>query len=297
MTEDDVGVLAAILRDAGRREIMPRFRKLGPQDIRTKSGPADLVTIADEAAEHAIAAGLMLRFPNALIVGEEATAADPSLLSRLPEAKLAFVVDPIDGTFNYQAGVPLFGSMVAAIERGKITASVIHDPVSGDTACALAGGGAWIEDEGRRIGLHVAAPVPVECMSGIASWMFLREPARSRVIAGLACLRGAWSYRCAAHEYRTAAAGHCHFLFYNRLMPWDHAPGWLLHREAGGYAARFDGSPYTVSVTGGGLICAPDEASWRALRTLLLGSPAVSASAQCGCDQNSQAGATLREAG
>ncbi len=26
-------------------------------------------------------------------------------------------------------------------------------------------------------------------------------------------------------------------------MPWDHAPGWLLHREAGGYSARFDGTP------------------------------------------------------
>ena len=26
-------------------------------------------------------------------------------------------------------------------------------------------------------------------------------------------------------------------------MPWDHLPGWLLHREAGGYSARFDGSP------------------------------------------------------
>ena len=40
------------------------------------------------------------------------------------------------------------------------------------------------------------------------------------------------------------AAGHCHFLLFNRLMPWDHAPGWLLHREAGGYSARFDGAPY-----------------------------------------------------
>lgn len=287
MTEDDIGVLVAILRDAGRREIMPRFRALGPQDIRTKSGPTDLVTVADDAAEHAIAAGLMLRYPNALIVGEEATTADPSLLSRLPEAKLAFVVDPIDGTFNYQAGVPLFGSMVAAIEQGEITASVIHDPVSSDTACALAGGGAWIEGQGRRIGLHVAAPVPLDCVSGFASWMFLREPVRSRVMAGLARVSGAWSYRCAAHEYRTVAAGHCHFLLYNRLMPWDHAPGWLLHREAGGYAARFDGSPYTASVTGGGLICAPDEASWRALQALLLGSPAIPAPAQSGRDQNS----------
>ena len=53
-------------------------------------------------------------------------------------------------------------------------------------------------------------------------------------------------------------------------MPWDHAPGWLLHREAGGFAARFDGSPYLPTRTDGGLICTTDEASFRALRGALL---------------------------
>jgi fructose-1,6-bisphosphatase/inositol monophosphatase family enzyme len=110
-------------------------------------------------------------------------------------------------------------------------------------------------------------------MSGIVSWMYMAEPLRSRLVSNLPKVGGAWNYRCAAHEWRTAAAGHCHFLLYNRLLPWDHAPGWLLHREAGGYAARFDGSPYAVSATGGGLIGAPDEASWLALRSVLLGSP------------------------
>src|SRR5271165_6691596 len=47
-------------------------------------------------------------------------------------------------------------------------------------------------------------------------------------------LGGSWHYRCAAHEYRLTAAGHYHPLFFNRLMPWDHAPGWLPHQEAGG---------------------------------------------------------------
>ena len=73
-------------------------------------------------------------------------------------------------------------------------------------------------------------------------------------------------YRCAAHEYRLAAGGHAHVLLYNRLMPWDHLPGWLLHREAGGYAARFDGSDYLPTHRDGGLICAPDRDSWEALR-------------------------------
>jgi fructose-1,6-bisphosphatase/inositol monophosphatase family enzyme len=59
-------------------------------------------------------------------------------------------------------------------------------------------------------------------------------------------------------------------LLYNKLMPWDHAAGWLLHREAGGYSAHFDGTAYRPSHLNGGLICAPDAASWRLARNALL---------------------------
>jgi fructose-1,6-bisphosphatase/inositol monophosphatase family enzyme len=65
------------------------------------------------------------------------------------------------------------------------------------------------------------------------------------------------------------AAGHCHYMMFNRLLPWDHAPGWLLHREAGGYSAKLDGTPYSPLITRGGLICAPDEVSYLALRETL----------------------------
>ena len=58
---------------------------------------------------------------------------------------------------------------------------------------------------------------------------------------------------------------------YNKLMPWDHAAGWLLHREAGGHGAHFDGSAYRPTHLTGGLICAPDAASWRLARDALLG--------------------------
>jgi hypothetical protein len=91
--------------------------------VRAKSGPLDLVTDADEAAERVITAGLQARFPGCVVVGEEATAADPSVLGRLAGADLAFVVDPVDGTANFAAGLPVFGCMAAAIIRGEIVAS------------------------------------------------------------------------------------------------------------------------------------------------------------------------------
>lgn len=268
----DATALAGILADAGRAAIMPRFRRLGLGDMRTKSGPLDLVTEADEAAERQITAALRARFPGALIVGEEAAAADLGLLDRLAHAEHAIVLDPLDGTFNFANGVPLFAVMTAVLDRGEVALSAIHDPMGGDTALALRGEGAWVErPDGTRIDLHVCVPQPVADMAGIASWLFLPEPQKSRVLTNLPRVAATWSYRCAGHEYRLAASGGCDFLLYRRLLPWDHAPGWLLHREAGGYSAQFDGSPYSPFRIEGGLICAPDRASWGALRETLLG--------------------------
>ncbi|BDG72555.1 inositol monophosphatase family protein [Roseomonas fluvialis] len=264
--------VAALLREAARAEILPRFRRLAQGAVRAKSGPLDLVTDADEAAERVIEAGLTRLFPGCVVVGEEACAADPAVLDRLVDADLAFVVDPVDGTANFAAGVPLFGCMAAAVVKGEVVAGWIHDPLGDDTAMALRGEGAWLADaQGRHMAdLRVAAPAPVERMVAAVSWTYLPEPLRARVTARLPRLAGTVGYRCAAHEYRLTAGGHAHAQLYNRLMPWDHLPGWLLHREAGGYAARFDGSDYRPTHRDGGLICAPDRASWEALRAALL---------------------------
>ena len=268
----DLHIVGTILREAARAEILPRFRNLAADAVRHKTGPLDLVTDADEAAERSIANALATRFPDATVLGEEACSATPALLARLPQAELAFVIDPVDGTANFAAGLPLFGVMAAAIRHGEVVASAIHDPICDDTAFALRGAGAWIEHpDGSRANLHVAAPAPASEMAGNVSWRFMPEPQRQIVCGNLPRLGRSWDYRCAAHEYRMASAGYCHFLVFNRLLPWDHAPGWLLHQEAGGYAARLDGSPYTPKATNGGLICAPDRASWQALHDTLLG--------------------------
>jgi fructose-1,6-bisphosphatase/inositol monophosphatase family enzyme len=271
-TRNDLGALAALLRDAGRAEVMPRFRKLGTGGVRAKTDALDLVTVADEAAETMITAGLLRRFPGAVVVGEEAVAADSAVLDRLAGADLAFVVDPIDGTSNYADGLPLFGVMAAALVRGEVVAAAIHDPVGDDSTLALRGAGAWRETpDGAREALRVAAPAPLDAMTGCVSWRFLPPTQQNLVCAALPRVAAAWGFRCAAHEYRLAASGRVHFLLYNRLYPWDHAPGWLLHQEAGGYAAAFDGNPYRPTRFDGGLIVAPDQTSWQAVRVALLG--------------------------
>ncbi len=270
-SERDLHHVGNVLAAAARTEIMPRFRKLTSSQIRQKSSALDLVTDADEAAEALISAALREAFPGALIIGEEATQRDPSLLPALASAGLAFVVDPIDGTKNFASNLPLFGVMAAAIVSGQIVAGVIFDPVCREWAYALRDGGAWIEHEdGSRIPLRVAAPCPVSAMEGIVGTGFLPEPLKSIVLSNLSKLAASANFRCAAHEYRLAAAGFSHLLLYNRLMPWDHAAGWLLHREAGGYSAHFDGTSYLPAHFAGGLICTSDETTWHLVRAALL---------------------------
>jgi fructose-1,6-bisphosphatase/inositol monophosphatase family enzyme len=261
--------LAHLLREAARTEIMPRFRRSGV-GIRTKSGPQDLVTDADEAAEKFITLGLDRMFPGCLVVGEEAASADPTLIGKLAGAALAFTVDPVDGTSNFAAGLPLFGVMASAVMHGRVVGAVILDPVMDSFSAALAGGGAWEEAaDGAVAALHVAAPAAAGAMTGAISWRFMDPAMKQNALAAMPGFAQVWDHRCAAHEYRTLCAGHSHFVVFNKLLPWDHLPGVLLHREAGGYAAKFDGSAYVPGDVSGGLICAPDDASWTALHAAL----------------------------
>lgn len=270
VTRQDHRRLAAILAEAARREIMPRFRNLAAGEIRQKLTPDDLVTEADEAAERYICGELAKAFPGAVLIGEEAVAADPTVLERLPEADLAIVVDPIDGTLNYASDLPLFAVMAAVIVRGETVAAVIHDPVLDDSALALRGEGAWLErGNGATHDMRVGRAVVPSQMSGMASWQYFPEPLRSALPGRFPAFGMVSSLRCCGQEYRLAAAGRCDFLLYGGLNPWDHAPGTLLYGEAGGHVRLLDGAPYRPGRRATGLLCAPDPESWHAIRSVL----------------------------
>lgn len=268
--ENSIDWLADLLADAANAEIMPRFRSLGDGDIRQKTSAADLVTDADINAERVITARLRERYPNALVIGEEAVSDNPDLLHGLGGAELAFVIDPIDGTFNFASGVPLFGVMLAVVVNGETVAGIIHDPVGKDWIMATRGGGSYIRrPDNSRTKVRVADPVDISQMTGSVSWQYTAEPLRSRLARNHAKFLSQLGYRCAAHEYRIIASGHAHFAVYNKLMPWDHLAGSLIHQEAGGYLARFDESAYLPDHVDGGLIVAPDRETWHAIRAAL----------------------------
>jgi fructose-1,6-bisphosphatase/inositol monophosphatase family enzyme len=264
----DVAKLAEILRHAAQAEIMPRFRRLDAGAVRQKSEAIDLVTEADVQAEHMIRAGIEGLAPEALFVGEESVAADPGLLDRLDAADYAVVVDPVDGTANFVAGLPLFAVMASVVRNGETVAGIIYDPMGDDFVMAEKGGGTWLRRPQGGIDERLAVtPAPgLAEMVGTVSVAFLPTKSRPQVLANLAKIRVAANYRVAGHDYRLLAGGHTHFAMFNKLMPWDHLRGTLIVQEAGGYAARFDGSPYLPSHRDGGLLLTSDRESWRLLR-------------------------------
>jgi fructose-1,6-bisphosphatase/inositol monophosphatase family enzyme len=264
----DLDSLAALLAEVADAEIMPRFRRLEPGGIRRKTSISDLVTDADEEAERIVSARLRERYAGALVVGEEACEKDRSLLDALPEAELALVLDPVDGTFNFASGVPLFGVMLAVVRRGETIAGIIYDPVARSWALGAKGAGArFVAADGASTPARVASKAgEIGAAIGAASWQYFGEPERSALARNCIRLHSQINYRCAAHEYRLLASGVTHFSAYAKLMPWDHLAGVLIHSEAGGFSAMLDGSPFRAGRTAGGLLLAPSRDDWDMLR-------------------------------
>jgi len=265
----DADRVTRLIEEAAAAEIMPRFQRLAAGDVREKA-PGDLVTVADEAVEARLAPLLTSLVPGSIVVGEEAAAADPNLLNRLLDDRPVWIIDPVDGTSNFAEGRPAFAVMVALARGAHILAAWIHDPVKGRTAVAGAGEGAWLG--GRRLAVAPAPSAPGE-MAGVllAGYFGSRELGR-RIDARRNRVRALRSVRCAGLEYLRLVSGEMHFSLFTKLMPWDHAAGVLLHREAGGHASYLEGGAYEpAAIKRSGLLLAPDPESWRQLHALLLG--------------------------
>ncbi|KQU89537.1 inositol monophosphatase [Ensifer sp. Root31] len=262
----DLRRLADIVRQAARQEILPRFQQVRDLDVRAKADATDLVTAADEATERFLKREIESIMPGVLFVGEESAGQDPGLLHRLDHAETAVVVDPLDGTANFVAGMPLFGVMAAVVRQGKPIAGVIYDPMSDDWVMAESGGGAFlVRPEGTERRLAVSTSAPLSEMTGYVSTDFLPPAVKPGILARLGKARMFSSHRCAAHMYRAFVSGHGHFVMLDRLTPWDHLAGTLIATEAGAYVACLDGSPYSSTKRTGALLTATDPNSWQTL--------------------------------
>jgi len=230
----------AVMREAAERAIRPRYQVLSAHEIDEKAAD-DFVTVADREAEDILAEGLARLLPEATIIGEEASHADPALLGRLGDP-LCWIIDPLDGTHNFAHGKPPFGVLVALAENGVATGGWILDVLSGRFCHALAGNGAFVGGEAVRARTTGIEP-PVAAISLLFADPARREGLKTHIAPHYTL---ADIPRCAAEQYPRIVLGENDLSIFERTYAWDHAAGVLFVNEAGGKAARPDGSAYRV---------------------------------------------------
>lgn len=252
--------VSALIASVADEAIAPRYRQLAEHDVTAKAAD-DVVTVADTHAERLLAEGLARILPEAQIVGEEAAHADPSVFERLKQG-LCWIIDPLDGTNNFAAGRPPFGVLIALAHDGVCVAGWIYDVLTRRLCTAQDGRGAFVDGKPVRAQTTGQTP-PVAAISTVFMDAAQREAMRQHILPHYTVVD---IPRCAAEQYPRLVLGVNDVSIFERTLPWDHAAGVLFVNEAGGKAARPDGTPYRVDQIGQrGLIAASSPALFDAM--------------------------------
>jgi myo-inositol-1(or 4)-monophosphatase len=204
----------------------------------------DFATETDASVEAHIAQRVAAAFPGDVMLGEEGG-------ERLQQAGcdasgVRWIVDPLDGTFNFVHGFPYIATSIAVERNGIIEIGVVANPLTDEIFFAVRGQGAWVQSDGAPpTRLHVSG---CEALSGAlvgsvlpsgSSASFERVlPAWTDVAREAASIRRTGS---AALDLAHVAAGRLDGFFVMSLSTWDAAAGSLLVTEAGGRMCDFGG--------------------------------------------------------
>ncbi len=186
------------------------------------------VTRADKEIERLIREALTREFPLDIILGEEESKAEE--LDTKTE-KRRWIIDPIDGTFNYARGIPIFSTLIALEENDDIILGIIHNPALDDLYWACRGQGAF--KNGRKLQVSVVDELS-KSMLNYGSPKRLLElgywPKLTDLIGRTARQGGFGDYLSFAFVLEGKAEASIEV----GLKPWDLAPMKILAQEAGG---------------------------------------------------------------
>ncbi|MBW6436407.1 inositol monophosphatase [Actinoplanes hulinensis] len=128
----DVAAKAAV--EAGRF-VRSRFR--GPAAVTVKEGFHDVVTEVDVAAERMIRSALHDAAPGTFLIGEETGRANGP--EGGPDDRPVWLIDPIDGTYNFVRGIPFFCVSIGLRIDGRTAGGCVFDPVHDELFTAAEG--------------------------------------------------------------------------------------------------------------------------------------------------------------
>jgi myo-inositol-1(or 4)-monophosphatase len=189
----------------------------------------DVKLAMDKKAEEVILRVVREKFPGHAILSEECGAAGP-------KSDYLWVVDPLDGTVNYSRRIPLWGTSVALLHRGKEIVGVIFDPIHDELYHAEAGRGAFLN--GKKIRVSERSPLSAAMVAfGFSpgeEQLRRGVPVTAQLPLAASKVRGLGS---AVLHLAYVACGRTDGFFEFGINQWDIAAGLLLIREAGGKAS------------------------------------------------------------
>ncbi|SES43341.1 fructose-1,6-bisphosphatase [Pedococcus cremeus] len=251
----DTNAVLDLMKDVAAEVITPRFRSLSAGEVMEKN-PGDLVTVADQESEVLLTRALNAAYPDAFVLGEERSSADPTVLERYLTADHAFTVDPVDGTKNFVGGSKDHAVMVSETRGGVTVRGWIWQPEH--EVAWVAERGAGVYRNGERV---TRTPVPDadEPRGCTSMW-----PLRGHAFGPMPPLVGSWV--CCGVDYPKLIEGAIDYVLYGRNSPWDHSPGALMVHEAGGWVGHPDGAAYTPRSRVAGIIVAADKGTFSHVR-------------------------------
>ena len=222
---------AVAAADAAGPLIRPHFRGSVAADLKPDQTP---VTVADRDAEQAMRAALTRLCPDCGILGEEFG------LQR-PEARLRWVLDPIDGTRAFITGRPTFGSLIALLDGGTPVLGIIDQPVTKERWIGAAGRPTTFSGPlGGRIGTRRCADLAPAELSATSPEMFAADLPRFQRLAARV-RRTSWGGDC--YAYGLLALGQIDVIVECDLKPWDWAALRPVIAGAGGALTDWHGNP------------------------------------------------------
>ena len=247
----ELSPLEALIREAARDELVARFRRTS----RHEKADGSWITAADLAMQDRLKSALAARHPEIGFLGEEMEAGEQQRLLDDSSGSGIWVLDPLDGTSNFAAGIPLFGVSLALLQGGRIVAGIVYDPMHDESFAATLGGGATLNGEP----LH-AKPAGIPMAKTTACIDFKRLPPQLAArIAATPPYSSQRSIGSVALDWCWVAAGRFHLYLHGRQRLWDYAAGSLVLAEAGGYADTLDGTLAPPTLAPRSAVCAADR--------------------------------------
>jgi len=241
VSTDDLRYAIDLARGAG--EIALRHYGHAKRLTKTHSAATDeAVTEADRAAQRHVVAGLRKRFPGDGVIGEESDTGESITFECKEPRGRNWVIDPIDGTNNFIAGLGAFAVCIGLLDKGEPVLGVVYDVTRDHVYAAARGHGARLNDRPIRA---LTTPLGDSSLIMMTSNLLDRggqcPPWAARWIG-----QTVWKMRIlgsAAIEAVQVAAGVAHGAVTVNGKLWDCAAPAAIVIEAGGVVAGLDGEP------------------------------------------------------